>query len=147
MDSKFHGWLLPSSVTAELEDGTDKDIFKQLIGLLEKTGCVTDSGRVMDDIIAREKTGSTEIYDGIIVPHARSAGVSSLCSAAGIVNHKTIYMMIVWPEDNAPCLKHLSALIEILLDTKTDTTLLASKNSADVYNCLSSRLKQYGITC
>ncbi|HAH63666.1 MAG TPA: hypothetical protein DCL73_16395 [Treponema sp.] len=147
MDSQFHGWLLPSSVTAELEDGNDKDILNQLIQLLEKTGCVTDRERVLNDIIAREKNGRTEISDGIIVPHAKSAGVSSLCGAAGIVNHKTIYMMIVWPENTASCLKHLSALIEILLSSKADRVLLASENDTDVYNCLTANLKQYGISC
>ena len=147
MDSEFHGWLLPSSVTAELEDGTDKDILDQLIQLLEKTGYVTDKQRVLNDIIAREKNGSTEICDGIIVPHARSSGVSSLCTATGIVNHKTIYMMIVWPIDTAPCLKRLSALIEILLNSKTDHILLASETNIAVYNCLTEGLKQHGITC
>jgi mannitol/fructose-specific phosphotransferase system IIA component (Ntr-type) len=147
MDAKLHDWLLPSSVTAELEDGTDKDIFNQLIGLLEKTGCVIDSERVKNDIMAREQAGSTEICSGIIVPHARSRGVSSLCTSAGIVNHKTIYMMIVWPENSVSCLKRLSAIIEILLDTKTDHILLASKDNESVYDCLTDRLKQYGFTC
>jgi mannitol/fructose-specific phosphotransferase system IIA component (Ntr-type) len=147
MDSKFYGWILPSSVTVDLEDGTEKDILNQLIRLLEKTGCVTDRERVLNDITAREKAGSTEICDGIIVPHARSTGVSSLCSAAGIVNHKTIYMMIVWPENTASCLKRLSALIEILLSKKTDQTLLASQNDADIYNCLTANLMQYDILC
>ena len=118
MNTELQGWLLPSSVTAELEEGTNKDILNQLIQLLQKTGKVTNPEQVMKDISAREQIGSTEISDGIIVPHARSTGVSSLCAAAGIVNHKTIYMMVVWPENTASCLKRLSALIEVLLNVK-----------------------------
>jgi mannitol/fructose-specific phosphotransferase system IIA component (Ntr-type) len=147
MDSQFHGWLLPSSVTVELEDGSEKDIFSQLIQLLEKTGYVTDRDRVMNDVVAREKIGNTEICDGIIVPHARSTGVTSLCTAAGIINHEKIYVMVVWPENTVPCLKRLSALIEILLNTKTGRALLASNDNTTVYNCLTTNLKQYGITC
>jgi Phosphotransferase system mannitol/fructose-specific IIA domain (Ntr-type) len=147
MDLQFHDWLLPSSVTAELEDGTNNDVLTQLIGLLEKTGCVTDRQRVLADILTREKAGSTEITEGIVVPHAKSSGVSSLCAAAGVVGHKTIYMMIVWPENTALCLKRLSALIEILLNSKTDHALLSSRNSAEVYGCIAENLKRYDISC
>lgn len=147
MDVQFHGWLLPSSVSADLEDGSDNKILSELIQLLEQTGCVTNPDCVMNDIMAREKIGSTAISDGIIVPHARTAGVSSLCAAAGIVNHKTIYMMIAWPENNTACLKRLSAIIEILLNTKIEQSLLASKDNQAVFTCLTDHLQQYGIAC
>lgn len=146
MFKKIYNWLTPASITSELSNGTDDEIFEELLYLLQKTGKVTDSSIVRNDIAARFESGDFGLAESLVVPHARSAGVSSLCAAAGIVNHNKIYVMVVWPENTVYSLKCISILIKVLLNPDFERSLMHSQNSDSVYEKIASEVNSLGIS-
>lgn len=65
---------------------TDKvEIFRKLVGMIEKAGCFSDSGGVLNEILKRERILSTGIGDGIAIPHCQSALVKNIGCALAIL--------------------------------------------------------------
>ena len=48
----------------------------QLVELVQKSGCLTDTVRFEQDVLEREKMGGICMGRGLAIPHAKSAGVA-----------------------------------------------------------------------
>ena len=53
--------------------------------MIEKAGCFSDSGGVLNEILKRERILSTGIGDGIAIPHCQSALVKNIGCALAIL--------------------------------------------------------------
>ena len=145
MQEKISNWIVPKAVEVSLEDGTKEAIIDALIALLEKTGKVSFPTIVKHDIMQREEKGSTLMSEGLHLPHAHTAGVTSFCAALGIVSHRDIYMLIAWNEHTPSCLKRIASLIETLQNPDVKSAILNAKDSAEVLETLKARLQKYNI--
>ncbi len=138
-------WILPASINVNMKDGSEEQVLDSLIELAEKTHAVTDRKQLWADVREREVTASTAIDEEIILPHAKSEGVSSFCAAIGIARHKKIYLLTAWKETTHQELKKIAALIEIFKEQENKRVALNAQDSMEVFELLQKKLKKYGI--
>lgn len=75
--------IQPECVKVPLQATERFEAIEELVGVLADAGKLTDPKRVLQSIIAREKTRSTGIGLGLAVPHGKSDGVQGLTVAIG----------------------------------------------------------------
>ncbi len=103
-----------------------KSVFQELTDVLVSAGKVSDKELFMRDLWEREETGNTGFEDGIAIPHAKSAAVTSPAIAVGVSKSgveygaedgqlSEIFFMIASPEHasdfHIKVLTHLSSKI------------------------------------
>ncbi|MCW8334106.1 fructose-specific PTS transporter subunit EIIC [Vibrio sp. DBSS07] len=71
-------------ICLELEATTKQQALEELVELLDAAGKLADKQRFLDDIWKREDVGNTGFEEGIAIPHAKSAAVSTPAVAVGI---------------------------------------------------------------
>jgi PTS system nitrogen regulatory IIA component len=73
--------LLPEQhILLELEAGSKKRLFEEASQLLADT-CGIDRALVFDNLLAREKLGSTGLGQGVAIPHGRIKGLKEAVGA------------------------------------------------------------------
>ncbi len=75
--------LDPSCVIVPLEAANPTGAITELVEALASAGKITDQEAVLQAILAREKTRSTGIGEGLAVPHGKSRGCPKLTLAVG----------------------------------------------------------------
>jgi mannitol/fructose-specific phosphotransferase system IIA component (Ntr-type) len=73
VDYTISGGFLVRDSAATLPDAV-----AALVECLAATGDVTDPSGLVEEVLRREKAGSTAIGGGVVIPHARFAGVTQL---------------------------------------------------------------------
>lgn len=123
-------------------DVTDRQAaIEYMIGLQEKAGHITSTGREVyrDAILAREKSGTTAIGEGIAIPHAKSdavkrPGLAAITVPAGVDwgapdgRPSTLIFMIAAPRDGDLHLEVLSHLMVLLMDEHLRAELMAARS-------------------
>lgn len=71
-------------IKINLESLDKEGVIHELVDLLDKAEKVNDKDTVFNDIMNREKKGSTGLEKGIAVPHAKSESVNKLTLAMGV---------------------------------------------------------------
>ncbi|MDR1890517.1 MAG: PTS IIA-like nitrogen regulatory protein PtsN [Zoogloeaceae bacterium] len=73
--------LLPEThILLDLEAGSKKRLFEEASQLLANT-CGIDRALVFDNLLAREKLGSTGLGQGVAIPHGRIKGLKETAGA------------------------------------------------------------------
>lgn len=70
LDYTMENGFLPQIKCRNLEDAV-----AMLVDRLSEAGMATDSGDLIEEIMRREREGSTAIGSGLVIPHARFSGV------------------------------------------------------------------------
>ena len=139
---KIMDFLSPEAITVDLQSTEKKEIIKELVSLLVKSGEVKekDKDKVLKVLLEREALGSTGIGQGIGIPHGKFGGVKRLIGACGIsrkgVDFESldgepvyIFFLLVAPQDSAgPHLKALARVSRLLKDKYFRDTLKAAKD-------------------
>lgn len=76
-------FITPQLVKLELDSTKKIDAIKELIGLLDDSGYLTDADAFLASVLEREKVGSTGIGKGIAIPHSRMSAVREVVVAVG----------------------------------------------------------------
>lgn len=140
---KIMDFLSPEAVSVDLEAQDKKNLVKELVGLLIKSGEIKekDKEKVIKVLLEREALGSTGIGQGIAIPHGKFAGVQKLIGACGISRNGVdfesldgerayIFFLLVAPEDSAgPHLKALARVSRLLKDKYLRDTLKSAKDA------------------
>ena len=111
-----------------------------LVGLQDKSGCLTDKETYKQAILAREAQGSTAIEAGIAVPHAKSDCVHAPSLAACTLKEgvdygamdgqpSNLFFMIAAPMDGDLHLEILSHLMVLLMDPEFVDALRAAPDA------------------
>jgi PTS system nitrogen regulatory IIA component len=76
----------PEAIVIGLKNRTKQGVVAELIQHLVGLGDITayEAGAVIESILAREKVGSTAMYDGVAFPHCRSAFTRRFVGVLGI---------------------------------------------------------------
>lgn len=110
------------AITTDLQSLEKESVIEELVDLLVRAGKVKDKAQALNDVLEREKKGSTGLEKGIAVPHAKTASVETLSMAIGIskdgVEFEAIdgeysyifFLLLAPPGSSGP---HVSALAEI----------------------------------
>lgn len=75
--------LRPGSVTLDLRARTGEEAIAEIVGSLSRDPRVSDAGKLLSAILAREATGSTCLGSDMAIPHARTDVVREIVMAAG----------------------------------------------------------------
>jgi len=91
-------YLKPERVILDMEVGSREEAIKQLAGCLRGAAEVKDFDGFVQDVLRREKQGSTAVGMGVAIPHARTDKVQGFVVAVGRLREP-----IKWPSpDNQP---------------------------------------------
>ena len=111
----------------------------KLVALHDKAGNLLDAKAYKEGILAREKSGTTAIGEGIAIPHAKSDAVKAPALAAVTVPSGVDYeamdgkpsdliFMIAAPNDGDVHLEVLARLMTMLMDKDFKNQLLNAKD-------------------
>jgi PTS system nitrogen regulatory IIA component len=104
--------LLPERhILLDLEAGSKKRLFEEAAQLLSNT-CGIDRTLVFDNLLAREKLGSTGLGQGVAIPHGRIKGLKEAAGA---------FIRLAEPIDFDAPDKRLVSLVFVLLAPEQDT--------------------------
>lgn len=136
--------LSPDAIRMNLEAKTKKDVIKELVELLVKTGRVKDKKKMVQVLLEREELGSTGIGQGIAIPHGKSDTVGDLAAAFGLSPEGIpfdaldgepvhIFFLLVAPEGAAGAhLKALARISSLLKDKYFRKSLLSAKSPDEI---------------
>jgi len=141
---KLKNILSPELITVELRGTNKKEIIQELLGLLVKTGRVSEVDTVLAELMERERKMSTGIQHGVAIPHAKTRAVKNLVACIGIKRDgidfqsldgepSRIFIMTLSPIDRVG--PHVQFLAEISMVIKTEEAreqLIQAKNPQEV---------------
>jgi Kef-type K+ transport system membrane component KefB/mannitol/fructose-specific phosphotransferase system IIA component (Ntr-type) len=140
----WNKYLFVESITLELKAQDKQAAIEELVDLLAKAGRLHNKQTVLDAVLAREKSMSTGMKNGIAIPHGRSEGAQGLCVAIGIKKEgidfatldgkpaKVIFLIVSPERDPGPHLQILSGFAGTLNSLEAVETLVVSPTKADV---------------
>ncbi|MDY3974414.1 fructose-specific PTS transporter subunit EIIC [uncultured Veillonella sp.] len=136
---KITDLLKEQSILLQAAPATKKDAILLLGDLMEAGGHLSNKEQYVNDVLAREATGTTGLSDGIATPHAKSAGVKTAGLAAMVVPNgmdfesldgqpANLFFMIAAPDGGADThIELLSRLATIVMDADFRAALLKAQ--------------------
>ena len=146
-------FLTVDAIKMSLESKNKKDVIKELVEGLVKSGKVKDKKKMIQILMEREELGSTGIGQGIAIPHGKSDTVSDLAAAFGLSSEGigfdsldgepvNIFFLLVAPEGAAGAhLKALARISSLLKDKYFRKSLLSAKAPEDVVKIIQEEEK------
>lgn len=140
--------LAEEQIKLNLEANSKREVIKELVELVAESGNLTAAKEFHQDILAREKKGSTGMGKGIAIPHARSHAVTKTTlafakSETGIDFNsldneaaKLFFMIAVPKQGSQDHLNILTKLSQQLMHYDFRNKLLAAETKAEVMNIL-----------
>jgi len=111
---KLSQLLDPQCIKLNLEARRKKDTIQEMVDLLSQAGKIKDSQKVQEEIIQREKMGTTGIGGGIAIPHIMTDQIQQTIMAFGRKKEGVKFDSL----DEQP-----ACLIFLLVGPKQDTRL------------------------
>lgn len=148
---KISEYLKVKSIDLDLKSKDKKAILKELFEKLENCKEVTNKEKCYEDLLEREKLGSTGIGEGFAIPHAKSTGVSELIMTVGIskepieyeaVDGKPVNIFFMFLSPNELSQEYLILLAKIsryIRENNFKTQLLNAKTQEDIVQILNSK--------
>lgn len=149
LDVKLSSLLKKKYIKLDLQHSTKKEIIAELVDLLSQSNRLKDKKVFLNQIIKREKLGSTGIGNGLAIPHAKSEAVENFTIAFGrqslgvdfgaLDGEKTyLFFMLASPADNAGGhLKILADISHFVKDKFIIDCLKRAKDEAEVLQIIS----------
>ncbi len=115
-------FLRKENCIAPFTSTSKEDVLREMCGLLLKNGDITDIDLTYEALVNRERLSSTGIGDHIAIPHAKTAGVSTMVAAFGInregiefysVDDKPVRLIFMLMATKSATGAHLKALARI----------------------------------
>lgn len=123
----------------------------ELVELMDKSGRLSNKAQYLNDVLAREATGSTGLGDGIATPHAKSSGVkeaglSAMTIPAGIdfdsldEEPARLFFGIAAPANGSDThLEVLSQLATMIMDPDFKEALIAAKTKEEFLSLIDAK--------
>jgi mannitol/fructose-specific phosphotransferase system IIA component (Ntr-type) len=91
-------YTMDSGFLPHIKCDTMHESVSRLVDSLAQAGAVADASHLLDEIMRREEEGSTAIGGGLVIPHARYAGVQKVHLAVATLSQP----VDIPSEDNRP---------------------------------------------
>ncbi|WP_429125765.1 PTS fructose transporter subunit IIABC [Aeromonas veronii] len=141
-------------INLDLKATRKEEVFTEMARLLASQGKVSDEQAFIKDLWAREELDNTGFEEGVALPHAKSAAVSTPAVAIGISRNgidygaedgkpSKLFFMIASPAGGAN--HHIEVLAELsakLIEEGFIDALLAAKTPADALALLLARKEE-----
>ncbi|MBI3039258.1 PTS sugar transporter subunit IIA [bacterium] len=146
-------FIFPKLIKLELEATRKVEAIKELIGVLDGAGYITDGESFLKSVLEREKVGSTGIGKGIAIPHSRTNAIREVVVAFGrskkgiefdALDNKPVFLifMIASPvESGGLYLKALARLSRLLRYPDFRNELMEATTAEEVIKIISSEEK------
>ncbi|MBU1998256.1 MAG: PTS sugar transporter subunit IIA [Candidatus Omnitrophota bacterium] len=146
---KLSNFLKEKYICLELKGKNKKEIIVELVGLIAASGKLKDKRLFVNNILKREKLGSTGIGNGVGIPHSKSKKVNDFILAFGRKNsgidfgaldgEKTyIFFMLASPEKNiGGHLKLLSEISRMVRDKFISDRLKSANSKKEILKIIS----------
>lgn len=121
-------YLKEKYINLDLKGDTKKEIIEELVDLIAGSGKLKDKKALINEILKREKLGSTGIGNGVAIPHAKSDKMKNFILAfarkregidyGALDGEKTyLFFLLASPESNVGGhLKILSGISRLVRD-------------------------------
>jgi len=141
---KLSQFLDPQCIKLDLEAKRKKDTIREMVDLLFQTGKMKDSQKVQEEIIQREKMGTTGIGGGIAIPHIMTDQIHQTIMAFGrkkegvkfdSLDEQPAYLifLLVGPKQDARLhLKVLCGLSRFLHNPQFKKALLEAQENREI---------------
>lgn len=145
-------------INLDLKATHKEGVFHEMAALLAAQGKVSDQQAFIKDLWAREELGNTGFEEGVALPHAKSAAVSTPAVAIGISRTgieygaedgkpSHLFFMIASPDGGAN--HHIEVLAELsakLIEEGFIDALLAAKSPAEALALLLEKKEEQAVT-
>lgn len=146
--------LNKESIELGVTVNSKEEAIDHLVGLMERSGNLTDANEYKQGILQREEMGTTAIGAGIAIPHSKNkavtkAGLASMTVPNGVDydsmdgEPSNLFFMIAAPAQGSDVhLEVLSRLSTILMDDQFRADLLAAKSKEEYLNIIDQKEKE-----
>jgi len=126
---RFSEFLRPDRVKLSVSAKRKKEAIKEVAGILDGCGEVTNSEKFIKEIFQREGVETTGIGNGVAVPHARTDAVNDLVIALGrsdegiefgAVDGKPVKLIFVMGTPKANVTTYLKVLAQLSRVVRTN---------------------------
>ena len=140
---KITDLLKPQNIVLNAKAASKQDVLNQITEIMNKNGNVSDLEKYRQDILTREKEGSTGVGEGVAIPHAKSSAVTKAGLAAMVLPEgvdfdsldgqpaKIIFLIAVPQEAKNEHLDILSKLSSMLMNPDFILKLTSAKTVED----------------
>ncbi|HAG93378.1 MAG: PTS IIA-like nitrogen-regulatory protein PtsN [Pseudomonadales bacterium] len=140
--------ISPQRVFEDVPGGSKKKVLETAAGLIAQQCPELDPNELFDNLISREKLGSTGLGKGIAIPHCRANHCSNAIGAfikleSGVdfdsIDHEPVDMLFVLlvPQDaHEEHLNILSKIATLFNDDNRRKTLRAAHSTDSIYDAL-----------
>ncbi len=140
-------------VEVNLKSRTKESLILEIVDCLYRNKNIKDKKAILEDLLGREKRGSTGIGEGIAIPHARISGLKEVVLFVGLsrrgidfssLDGKPVYLIVLFLTPLLESELHLKILSKVaqLLNNKVFVKRMLECSSNDELNRI---LKQDGI--
>lgn len=148
---KIRDLLSKGSIVLQATPTTKAEAIKQLVDLMDAAGNLTNKAQYLQDVLAREASGTTGLGDGIATPHAKSKGVKTAGLAAITVPQgvdfdamdglpSRLFFLIAAPDgSNDTHLELLSQLATMIMDNDFKEALIAAKTPEEFLDLIAAK--------
>lgn len=148
---KIRDLLSKGSIVLQANPANKAEAIKQLVDLMDAAGNLTNKAQYLQDVLAREASGTTGLGDGIATPHAKSKGVKTAGLAAITVPQgvdfdamdglpSRLFFLIAAPDgSNDTHLELLSQLATMIMDNDFKEALIAAKTPEEFLDLIAAK--------
>jgi mannitol/fructose-specific phosphotransferase system IIA component (Ntr-type) len=129
---KLGDFVESKALVPQLQATQRDDVIAEMVDALIESGAAAASLRddLVDQIVSREKAGSTGFGKGVAVPHVKHEGIETMVATIGISSHGVDFnaldkapvysiILLMSPKDNPD--DHLQAMENIFRNLQIDT--------------------------
>lgn len=121
---------------------------EELVNILHAAGKIADTQPLLDAVVAREKTRTTGIGEGLAIPHGKCAGIEGLVASAGkpaqpidfdSVDGQPVHFVVLFGSvagQTSPHIRALSRLSKLMTRPSFRDAIGRAKTAKDVHRAL-----------
>lgn len=141
---EIYGLLKDEQILIDLEPGDKKTILEEFVSALKKKGIIAGDEIILEELLKREKLGSTGLEKGIAVPHALIEGLEGPLLALALIKEGVdfeavdqmptyIILLLLGNKDNPGLqLKILAHICRLVKETQFVEKAKDAKSSEDI---------------
>ena len=129
---KFSDFLVVDAIITDLKATTRDEVVEELVDSLTGAGAApkTLQPKLIEQIVEREKHGSTGFGKGVAVPHAKHEKINKMVATIGLsrqgvdfnaLDHAPVYAIILLLSPKSNPDEHLQAMENIFSNLQKDT--------------------------
>lgn len=140
-------------IDINLEANTKEEVLEKMADILFREGILNSKENYLDDVLEREKLGTTGVGMSIAIPHGKSKSVKKTAVAIAKLQNpvewnsldnkpvKMVFLLAVPEGDDKNHLKLLSKLAAMLIDDGFREKLLNAESKDDILDAVNLSIK------